>query len=57
MLQDGPTPLYCASVKGHAEVVVALLAKGADMETKEDVSIARAGLCPCLSPTHVENTC
>ena len=33
------TPLYTASSNGHAEVVVALLAKGADVEAKADVSM------------------
>jgi ankyrin repeat protein len=35
--QNGWTPLYSASYKGHAKVVGALLAKGADMEAKADV--------------------
>jgi ankyrin repeat protein len=37
--QDGRTPLYAAVYKGHAEVVGALLAKGADVEAKADVSM------------------
>ena len=35
--QDGLTPLHIASVEGHAEVVAALLAKGADVEAKTNV--------------------
>ena len=42
MPQDGETPLYAASEKGFLDVVVALLAKGADVEAKNNVSIARA---------------
>jgi hypothetical protein len=37
--QSGCTPLYAASQKCHAEVVTALLAKGADPEAKDNVSI------------------
>jgi hypothetical protein len=40
--QNGWTSLLRASQNGHLEVVGALLAKGADMEAKTDVSIARA---------------
>jgi hypothetical protein len=52
--QDGWSPLHWASLNGHLEVVEALLAKGADVEAKTNVSIARAvharigvGLCAC----------
>jgi ankyrin repeat protein len=38
-LQDGWTPLYAASSNGHAEVVGALLAKGADVEAQTKVSV------------------
>jgi ankyrin repeat protein len=37
--QDGWTPLYAASSNGHAEAVEALLAKGADVEAKDNVSV------------------
>jgi ankyrin repeat protein len=37
--QDGWTPLYAASFNGHAEVVGALLAQGADVEAKTNVSV------------------
>ena len=40
---------------GHVEVVGALLAKGADVEAKSNVSIARAcALCPSHSLTHMQ---
>jgi ankyrin repeat protein len=42
--QDGLMPLHAASVCGHLEVVGALLARGADVEAKERVSIARDAL-------------
>ena len=38
-LQNGWAPLYAACSNGHAEVVGALLAKGADVEAKADVSM------------------
>jgi ankyrin repeat protein len=38
--QDGRTPLIAASIFGHLEAVRALLAKGADVEARDDVSIA-----------------
>jgi len=38
--QDGWKLLYTASYLGHAEVVGALLAKGADVEAKYRVSIS-----------------
>jgi ankyrin repeat protein len=37
--QNGRTPLYAACSNGHSEVVGALLAKGADVEAKADVSM------------------
>jgi ankyrin repeat protein len=39
VLQNGGTPLYAASSNGHAEVVGSLLAKGADVESKDNVSV------------------
>jgi hypothetical protein len=54
--QDGATPLLLASQNGHLEVVEALLAEGADMDAKEEVSIARAcAICPSLSLMHMQN--
>ena len=54
--QDGWSPLHRASQGGHLEVVEALLAKGADVEAKTNVSIARAGaLCPSRSLTRMQN--
>ena len=44
-------PLRYASRKGRLEVVKALLAKGADVEDKNDVSIARA--CPSAHLPHL----
>jgi ankyrin repeat protein len=56
--QNGETPLFIASFNGHAEVVRALLAKGADVLAKTNVSIARAcALCPyrSLRVTYLQN--
>jgi hypothetical protein len=56
--QNGETPLFTASKNGHAEVVRALLAKGADVLAKTNVSIARAcALCPyrSLRVTYLQN--
>jgi hypothetical protein len=40
---------------GHQEVVAALLAKGADVEAKDNVSIARVcAICPSRSLTHMQ---
>jgi ankyrin repeat protein len=53
--EEGATPLQVASRYGYSEVVVALLAKGADVEAKgpENVSIVRAcALCPSRSLMH-----
>jgi ankyrin repeat protein len=33
---DGDMPLHCACYSGHAEVVKALLEKGADLHTKNN---------------------
>jgi ankyrin repeat protein len=35
--QDGATPLYVASSRGHVNTFGALLAKGANMEAKDNV--------------------
>jgi ankyrin repeat protein len=52
--QNGWTPLHSASRNGHVEVVEALLAKDADVEAREKVSIARTcALCPSCSLTHI----
>ena len=54
--QYGQTPLTLACEEGHLEVVRALLAKGADVEAKPNVSIARAcALCPSRSLTRMQN--
>jgi hypothetical protein len=51
--QKGGTPLILASLNGHLEVVGVLLEKGAGMEAKDNVSIARAcALCPSLQCMH-----
>ena len=47
-MQNEETPLYLASEHGCLEVVVALLAKGADVQAKTNVRNAHA--C-ALSPT------
>ncbi len=36
-LGDGVTPLHCAAVTGHVEVVKLLLAAGADLEAQTKV--------------------
>jgi hypothetical protein len=54
--QYGQTPLQAASKGGHLRVVEALLAKDADVQAKDEVSIARScALCPSRSPTHMQN--
>jgi hypothetical protein len=48
--------LHDASRNGCAKEVEALLAKGADVEAKEMVSIARArALCPSCSHMYMQN--
>jgi ankyrin repeat protein len=52
----GWTPLLLASQNSHLAVVEALLAKGAEVEAKNIVSIARAcALCPSHSLTRMQN--
>ncbi len=54
--QYGVTLLYAASRNGHLEVVEALLAKGADVHTKDEVSFVRAcTLCPLHSLKHMQS--
>ena len=54
--QDRWTPLHIASHGGHLAVVEALLAKGADVEAKKNVIIAR--LSPLsISLTHAHTEC
>jgi hypothetical protein len=54
--QAGWTPLHNASNNGHLEVVEALLAKGADVEAKKQVNIARdCALCPSRSLARMQN--
>ena len=61
--QDGWSPLHRASQGGHLEVVEALLAKGADVQAKKNVSIARAvhariGVCLCACSVYIgERAC
>jgi hypothetical protein len=53
--QGGRTPLHIASLGGHLEVVGALLARGADVEAKTNVSIARLRpLSFALTHAHAE---
>jgi ankyrin repeat protein len=52
-LQDGRTPLFTASNRGHTEVVGALLAKGADVEAKADVSMTPSRMdAPACAAVH-----
>jgi hypothetical protein len=53
--QNGYTPLHRASMFDRLGVVEALLAKGADVQAKDYVSIARAcALCSSRSLAHAE---
>jgi ankyrin repeat protein len=55
-LHAGETPLYAACSSGHLEVVGALLAKGADVQATNNVSIERAcALCPSRSLAYMQN--
>lgn len=38
-MQDGNTPLHCASANGHVAMVRALVAKDADVKAKDKVCI------------------
>jgi ankyrin repeat protein len=54
--QNGRKPLQAACYNGNLEVIGALLAKGADVQAKDDVSMARArALCPSHSLTHTQD--
>jgi hypothetical protein len=54
--QIGWTPLWRASYNGSLEVVEALLAKGADVQANDIVSVAHAcAPCPSRSLTHIHN--
>jgi ankyrin repeat protein len=54
--QDGQTLLHAACINGKLEMVEALLAKGADVQAKANVSIARArALCLSRSHAHMQN--
>jgi ankyrin repeat protein len=55
--QEGLTPLHFASQSGHLEVVEALLAKGADVEAKTNVSIEPRLRPVCISLTHAHAEC
>jgi hypothetical protein len=52
VLQNGQTPLFAACQNGHLEVFVALLAEGADVEGKTEVSILLL-----ISLTHAHAEC
>jgi hypothetical protein len=52
--QGGDTLLHAASYSGNLKIVEELLARGADVQAKTNVTIARArALCPSCSPTHM----
>jgi hypothetical protein len=62
MLQDGASPLYVASAKGHLAVVKELIENRADVLARINVSSARcpaARICECdgiLRDTHLAET-
>jgi hypothetical protein len=54
--QNGETPLHRASLHSCLEVVEELLAKGANVEAKDNVSITRTFvLCSSRSLVHMQN--
>ena len=44
-MQDGQTALHCATLKGHSNILNALLAEGCDPEAKNKVRRQLHSLC------------